>query len=326
MAKAGMISRLKKSLSRRKSKSKAMDVDETTTPTHSGDDDAVAFPQFSLLGDDIVRLIVAFVADAPMEEKLPGPIENKYKSASLISSLPFVSKKFYEMSNSEFLWGPALSRQIAKRETNHLWINGLRRHLPLEFELAEEEKTKNDDCDDDEDDSTKKEEVRCKAREEQQKRLLLIAVQKHLGNSFRYKDVYMKIVDSHIKIEAPVFIMPSQLDIGSIYGLHLFEPRYRVMVREVLQNCGNPQEARIGGKIYPVYRNGYIEYPTLIHACMGTRLGPGQMACLVQIVWCRTYEFGTADVQLLPIAWVKIDEVTVRPNSGHLFYAKGTRC
>jgi hypothetical protein len=285
-----ILSRVKKSFRRSSSKSKhTMEI--ASTPR---DQDRPSFPQFAILSDDVVRLIVSFMADAPMEQKLPGPIENKYRAAALTSSLPFVNKRFNEMSNADYLWGPALSRQLSKKASGHLWRGGLRRLLPLDFELEEGQS-------------------------------LLHAVLESLGEGFRYKDVYMKLLERHIKIEAPVFIMPCQLQLGEMYGLHLFEPRYRIMVREVLDDCENPEESMRGGKIVSSCRDGFIKPPLLIHACMGSRLGPGQLACLVQIVWCRTYEFGTADVQLLPVAWVKLDEISVRPNSGHLFCAKGTR-
>ena len=110
------------------------------------------------------------------------------------------------------------------------------------------------------------------------------------------------------------------------YGLHLFEPRYRFMVRDILNSCQNPQSARRGEPIQPgTNEEGMIQPPCIIHFCLPQRIRPGALACLVQIVWCRTYEQESADVQLMPVAWVRLENLWVRPEYGHLFYAKATR-
>jgi hypothetical protein len=252
------------------------------------------FPQFAELNEDICRLILSYIADAPLEQKFPGPIRNGYRPAALTTSLPLVNKAFNEMSNLDSFWRPALLRQLKKEDTNHLWKGGLRRLLPAEFKINEE-----DD--------------------------LIDVVRKHIGHSVSYREIYKKVVTHHIRIEAPVFTMPCQLKLGEIFGLHLFEPRYRIMVRDLMDKCENPEEATSGGKIREGRRDGVLEPPLLIHACLATRLQPGKMACLVQVVWCRTYEYGTADVQLVPIAWVKLGNSWVKPSSGHLMYGKASR-
>ena len=68
--------------------------------------------------------------------------------------------------------------------------------------------------------------------------------------------------------------MPSQIRLGEIYGLHLFEPRYRIMIRELLQSCGNPEEAGNGQEIVDgikcVDGISVNQPPYLIHACLTT--------------------------------------------------------
>jgi len=97
------------------------------------------------------------------------------------------------------------------------------------------------------------------------------------------------------------------------------------MVRELLESSGNYSSASQAEGADLRSEVGGRKPPLLIHACLGSRLSPGEFACLVQLVHCSLYDYGTADVMLLPIAWVRMDKLWVRPSSGDLFYAKATR-
>jgi len=179
-----------------------------------------------------------------------------------------------------------------------LWREALRQLLPPDYEILDE------------------------ASPEE----IIQAVREHLNRALSYKALYKLVMTTHIQFDAPVFIMPCHLRIGEAYGLHLFEPRYRIMIRDLMNACENPEEASNGGQIR-IRRSsdGVRRPPLLIHACLGSRLAPGEGACLVQVIWCNTYEYGTADVRLLPVAWCRLDRIWVRPNAGHLFYAKAMR-
>lgn len=111
----------------------------------------------------------------------------------------------------------------------------------------------------------------------------------------------------------------------SIKRLHLFEPRYRIMMRDLMQGCLNPQQSSSGGRIIPGTRDGMITPPMLLHLHRGNRLAPGETAMLVQVVFCRMYEHGNADVRLLPVCEVRMSRIWVRPNAGHLFCARVSR-
>lgn len=256
---------------------------------HTDTSDLKEFPQFAELSEDLCQLILAFVADAPLEQPLPGHI-SQYKQASLTKYLPLVNKQFHHLSNLNYYWEPALMRQLQ----NKVWREGLKRLLPGGVKVGEGTD-------------------------------LLSVVRQQVGEEISCKELYRTILTQHIKITCPVFLMPSHLRLGEMYGLHLFEPRYRIMVQDIMDGCDNPEEAKYGGRIREKRVGGMLQPPFLIHACQGSRLSPGEKACLVQIVWCSTYEHGAADVRLLPVTWVTLDKIWMRPSSGHLFYAKASR-
>lgn len=250
-----------------------------------------SFPQFEQFDDDIRKLILSFVAEAPSERRL-----GEYEQDSLTSTLPLVNKEFNRFAKMDYFWEPILKRQLSNKDHGMLWRDGLRRLLPLEHGMDDEESLKR----------------------------TVQVISEYFGYHLGYREIYKKVLTSHIYFDAPIFLMPCQLQIGEIYGLHLFEPRYRLMVHELLMNCENPMEASNGGKIRIGRQDGILTPPLLIHACLG-RVAPGELACLVQLVWCHTYEGGTADVRLLPVAWVRFDQIWIRRNAHHLYYAKAWR-
>lgn len=97
------------------------------------------------------------------------------------------------------------------------------------------------------------------------------------------------------------------------------------MVRNLLEVSGNYDAATQQAGADLTSEENCQNPPLLIHACLGGRLCPGEYACLVQLVHCTIYDYGTADVMLLPISWVRMDKMWFLPSSGDLFYAKATR-
>jgi hypothetical protein len=262
-----------------------------------------SFPQFQSFSAEIRRLVLSFVADGPMEHKEPEALVHAYRPGSLTSTIPLVNREFHLLSNHDDFWEPILKRQIVNKVNGMLWIEGLRRLLPLEHEFSVAHVV-----------------GRGPSPEE-----IIQAVCAHLNRPLNYKQLYIKVFTTHVRFDAPVFVMPCHLRIGEAYGLHLFEPRYRIMIRDLMNETQNPQTASSGGEILYGVRDGLVKPPLLIHANLGTRLAPGECACLVQVIQCHTYEYGTADVRLLPVAWCRLDRIWVRPNAGRLFYAKAMR-
>eukprot|EP00536_Pseudo-nitzschia_multiseries_P015190 jgi/Psemu1/291885/fgenesh1_pg.835_\ len=273
---------------REKSESSSTSTSTTTTARLINMLNLPYFPQWERFDDDIRKLVLSFVAEAPFERKLGSEYQQPGHGV-LTSTLPLVSKQFYQFAALDYFWEPVLARQLAHKHHGILWRVG------LELDVESLRRT-------------------VRALKEQ--------YEEYRGITCR--DIYRKVLTSHIYFDAPVFIMPCFLQIGEIYGLHLFEPRYRVMVHELIAGCENPLEASSGGTIRIGRRNGVLTPPFLIHACLG-RVAPGELACLVQLVWCHTYEAGTADVRLLPVAWVKLDRIWLRRDAYNLFYAKAWR-
>lgn len=168
-----------------------------------------------------------------------------------------------------------------------------------------------------------------------------------------YQCIYKSIVHDHLRYQGAVFYMPSAIRLGTPYGLHFFEPRYRLLVSEVM--APYPVSARRGEQISPMipslYPNnnlrkngddddiksellnvleqnqalmGRFHVPTFIHAHQSP-LRRNTPATIVQIKQCMVSRDGSADVFLHPIAYIWIDEVWERPGTGGLFEARGIR-
>lgn len=254
-----------------------------------------SFPQFEQFDDNIRKLILSYVAEAHYENRLCV-----YQQGELTYSLPLVSKEFNQWSTLDYFWEPTLKRQVAHKNHGILWREGLRRLLPLNHEMTHIDNGKPLDFEE-----------------------TIQEIKSHSDEDLDYRKIYKKVLTNHIHFEAPVFGMSYPIKIGEIYGLHLFEPRYRIMVRDLIVACANPVEAAMGGKIRINMRDGVRQPPMFIHACYGSN--PGDLACLVQLIWCQIYEDGAADVRLLPISWVRLDRIWIRRHSRNLFYSSAWR-
>ena len=167
-----------------------------------------------------------------------------------------------------------------------------------------------------------------------------------------YKGIYQQVFSRHLRFHERVFYMDSEMQIGEPYGLHLFEPRYRILISEVMSRF--PLNARRGGRIHPILpglspppARGRImdddlkaitlhllkdneltienfRMPTFIHAHQSP-LRRNTPATIVQVQMCDISADGSADVVLKPLAYIWIDKVVERPFSGGLYEAVGIR-
>jgi hypothetical protein len=237
------------------------------------------FGLFPYLSDDLKLTVLSYVADAPLE----GMCNDKdYRLSTLTHTIPFVSRRFRDFSRTDLYWKQALIRQVTNEP--YLWRSGLLRICREDPRLTHS--TNNVD---------------------------IVEVANALQGT-SYKELYAQVLSEQVRFKGPVFFMPGQLQIGEPYGLHFFEPRYRLMIAEVMQH--QLPEARRGGKVHGD--------ALFIHANRSP-LAPTSPAVLVQVQRCEAYPDGRADVVLVPVSHVWVEKLWVRPDSGHLYYAQCLR-
>lgn len=248
--------------------------------------DSRRFPQIKELSDDLVVTILSFVADVPLE--LP---ENKY-SSSLTHIFPVVSKHFYAIceSSADYFYKSALERLVDKEPA--LWLRGLRKLLGPNQPSPHMATS-----------------------------LLVEHAFRSLDFQITYRDLFRKVMET-LRYVGHLFHMPDTVFLGQPIGLHFFEPRYRLLIAEVMSNY--PESARQGQPIHEVLAasNGDItDYPTFVygHTSPLTRGSPG---VLVHVVQCLIHPDGTADVHLLPVQYAWIEHVWERPNSGRMLMVR----
>ncbi|KAL3786696.1 hypothetical protein HJC23_002785 [Cyclotella cryptica] len=165
-----------------------------------------------------------------------------------------------------------------------------------------------------------------------------------------YQCLYQSVLHRHIRFQAPVFYMPSSIRLGVEYGLHFFEPRYRLLISEVM--APYPVAARRGQRIQPVIPGVYptdgpirddalksqllnflernesllqqYHVPTFIHAHQQP-LRPNTPATIVQVRHCQIEADGRADVLLEPVDYIWLEQIWERPGTGGLIEARGLR-
>jgi hypothetical protein len=211
------------------------------------------------------------------------PLEHPHASprSTLTGVLPLVCKQFNHFCKSDYLWQTSLKR--LKRTDPSLWEEGLVRLLPHGL-IAEEN----------------------------------LVDQLHDVLQIDYKSIHRRVVDTYIRVTGPVFYMTGALRLGRDIGLHFFEPRYRLLIAEVMRDW--PVSARQGGPIGALTHGGDGRggrLPTFIYAHMAP-LAPTTPACLVQVRQCIIHPDGSADVLLTPVSYVWLERVWERPNSGRL--------
>jgi len=256
--------------------------------------------RFEVLGEDTILSILRFVSHAPLEQVhsvcRPDHVRvDKNPKTELTDSLPGVCKLFQGLSEHDALWKPAIMRQLQREP--ELWMEGL-------LKVAQNEKQLLWDTDHNDYYETPNS---------------FLERVRHALNCISYKNLYKKVISEHIRMTLPVFYMPGPLMLGGSYRVHLFEPRYRLMIAELMKDY--PLSARQGG----LTAVGGRQAPVFIHANRDP-FAVSSGACLVKMVRCNiSPRDGTADIMLLPVAYLWLEKVWVRPNSGKLHYAQSVR-
>jgi len=354
--------------------------DEIIISSSSGEatTDITVPSSLSIFHEDILLSILSFVADTPFE------MVGGDNPTSLTHTLPLVSKQFHRLTKQhDIFWENALLR-LVKQE--YLWEDGMKRFVfdskcdKIRSDILKrnhnrnrrDKRTKNnqlqqqqtraeavqmnassnvENLKSDNTDNTTKEETllkqACDAIEAYPPR-------NHTASSSGiHQCIYKSIVNHHLRYQGPVFYMPSAIRLGSPYGLHFFEPRYRLLMSEVM--APYPVSARRGERISPMVPSlipnnslrhngddddikadllnvleqnqsllGKYQLPSFIHAHQSP-LRKNTPATIVQVRQCMVSRDGSADVYLEPIAYIWIDQVFERPGTGGLYEAQGIR-
>jgi hypothetical protein len=249
-----------------------------TTKANNNDNRSISnssFHLFNYLCDELKMSVLSFVADAPFEV-----MPENYRKSSLTHKIPHVSRKFRDLSKSDLYWKTALERQVENESVN--WRTAL--HCICKTQPTDARYT-NESVQD-----------------------IVKRTHKMQGKP-SYKKIYQDVVSKHLRFKGPVFMKSGQVVLGEAYTLHIAEPRYRLLLAEVMKD--QPAEALAGG---PVQGQAIF-----LHANRNP-LAPKTPAVLVQIVRCQLHADGSADIICMPQHYVWIENVWL--NSGRLFYAQ----
>ena len=125
-----------------------------------------------------------------------------------------------------------------------------------------------------------------------------------------------------IRFRGPVFQMRTgeTLHLGKPIGLHLFEPRYRLLIKEAMR--GRSKYEKSGG---PINVDGNKPRPKFLFSYgVSLPLVSGDPAVIVELVQCRIYDDGRADVTIVPVMHCRINSTWEREGSYRLMEAEAT--
>lgn len=263
------------------------------------------FKLFPYLNDDIKFHILSYVADAPFEV-----LPTNYPVSFLTHNIPQVNRKFHNFSNSNIYWKDAIIRMMKSKESK-IWRNALY-HYSIYKSLS-------NNCIPKKDYSTSKK-SNIKLLEETYDILLQhhqqIQQKHHTSTTSNtlctYKHIYKQIVNNELRHKGPVYIQQGHVILGEQYVITLNEPKYRLMMNELLKN-----------QCIDECRNGHhiTKLVTLIHANR-LPLEKSQTAILVYITNCHWLLDGTVSISVLPYQHVWLEQLYEQPNTFGLIYGQ----
>jgi len=291
------------------------------------------FQPFLELGDDIVLSIISFVSVGPFENEEEGTV------SFLTHVLPCVSLQFREVCRSDLLWMDSLNRFISsdpngfkdilkimikaefKRPTWSVYYNeeNDKNYFMLAAEIQKMEVMKIKErlkliskiyrsiykCGND--DSKQNEKTHSE-------RSFMIDYNgdSHRVNNVREMSVqvmYFSVMKEYVKVTFPIFHMRYQhMRIGTSVTITLFEPRYRLLLREIMKGR---KRSEYRGKILSVPR------PAFIFVCSESMLGSESDAFLVEICRCQMLDGGRANVMITPVEKIKLISFNERNDIGN---------
>ena len=302
---------------------------------------------------DLATLSLSFVADVPFE------VDETNFRCYLTHTLPVVSKSVRSLVSSDEMWRAGLERMISKEPTWREATNTICAENASRNENAAGGNNDNDrttyahigtnsngqrvyvgvqevdmeDTDDDDDNNVDDEDMEDAANGadgdnnvegEESVQTMIDKACKALsidGLPCTCKQLFRRIVQAHLRFRSPIFYMPGPVSIAQSFGLHFFEPRYRLLISEVL--APYPVAFRRGDPIQ-LEGSGHRQYPKFIYA-NHSPLERGAPAVIVEVRQCLINPNGTADVFLCPTAYIWLEDIRERLNSGGMYDARAIR-
>ena len=234
------------------------------------------FHLFQELPESAQYHVFSFLATAPLE-KIFGVDSFRDSAGPLVKTLPLVCKKFRDFSRSEPLWQASLERALAR---DKVWSEALAR---MGVTAPQDDPSG------------------------------LVPALLASTNISTCKNLYQVILNEHIRVRLPIFFMPHEFDKATpnpIYQLHFFEPRYRLMMAELMR--GFVQDPGDDG-------------PVFLHV-VDMRGPRAKVGALVRIRECVFAPDGRAVAELQLVGSVRLKRCWVRPQSYSLYFGEGYRC
>lgn len=237
------------------------------------------FPLFSDLPDSCQLLVISFVASAPLErifEVVDFDNSNSTENGTLTGSLPRVCRKFREYCQAEPLWQACLERALTG---DKIWRDTVPRMAPAQLAAISPVSD------------------------------LISALRKHMNVSSS-QNLYQVMLNQHIRVRLPVFMMPMEFENEPHprYQLHFFEPRYRIMMAELMREPRRDTSS-----------------PVFLHI-VDMRGPRAKTGALVRVVECAFAQDGRCVAELERVGSVKLRKCWERPQSMGLYYGDGYRC
>lgn len=317
----------------------------------------------STLNDDLLALILSFVSYAPYEQQFADSSDmsdhrhlcstylesvtkarspqNKHLPATFFSKerkgdnsksrpledslgtlthiLPFVCKKFCSICvSSDVLWSEAIER-LAENDQNG-W------KLALSSYMYEQgyEKENQDICSD----SHPKPNTNISSLVSRACLNFHASLQKSSRDLQQNQSTAMILFRCFakearpVRFRGPVFQMRTgeTLYLGKPICLHLFEPRYRLLINEAMH--GRSMHEKSGG---PISVDGEKPRPKFLFSYgVSLPLVPGDPAVIVELVRCRIYNDGRADVTIVPVMHCRVNSTWERGGTYRLMQAEAT--
>jgi hypothetical protein len=276
---------------------KEYDDEQDTVEQAKENDDNITVRKFYLLCElptDVKLYILAFVAEVSLDDG------SSTTTNSLTRVFPLVSREFRALSKSDCLWQTILERFVDKEP--FLWRDGLLMLLGC-----------------DHGDTTSQQQQQQDLFSSLSSREVVQLVNSRLREPGYFR-LYRMIMARFIRFTSPIFYMSCRrLKIGIPLALHFFEHRHRLLIQTVME--GYPMELQDGRLI----ANQVSNLPTFVYAHVPP-FQQGSRACLVQVHRCGIDpNDGTANVWLMPVAFVKMERVWERADQAGLRYAQCVR-